>query len=138
MNFPFVVEAQLSDEHVERFRRHIDSAESGWPRRFTESIWQVPPSTALKSICAWPAMSIFLLSKTCFFPSTEKMMVPARSSMTTSCHSFSVKSGCLVLRQSFAPALAVYPAVRQRRKHPMNIVKRSGPISVPVKLAVMV
>ena len=40
MNFPFVVQADLTDAQLERYRRHIDSDESGWHRRFTESIWR--------------------------------------------------------------------------------------------------
>jgi len=40
MNFPFVVEPELTDDQLERFRIHIDSDASGWHRRFTESIWR--------------------------------------------------------------------------------------------------
>jgi hypothetical protein len=40
MKFPHVVASDLSDRHVERYRRHIDSDASGWHRRFTESIWR--------------------------------------------------------------------------------------------------
>ena len=40
MNFPFLVQADLTDRQRERYHRHIDSAESGWHRRFTESIWR--------------------------------------------------------------------------------------------------
>ena len=41
MKFPFVVQAELTDAQVERYRHHIDSDASGWHRRFTESIWRV-------------------------------------------------------------------------------------------------
>jgi hypothetical protein len=40
MKLPFVVAPALSELHLERFRRHIDSDASGWHRRFTESIWR--------------------------------------------------------------------------------------------------
>jgi len=40
MKFPFVVQADLTDAQVDRYRKHIDSDESGWHRRFTESIWR--------------------------------------------------------------------------------------------------
>ncbi len=40
MKFPFVLVSELSDAHLARFRQHIDSAESGWHRRWTESIWR--------------------------------------------------------------------------------------------------
>jgi len=40
VNFPFVVQRALTDRQLERYRRHIDSDESGWHRRFTESIWR--------------------------------------------------------------------------------------------------
>ena len=40
MNFPFVVQSDLTDAQLERYRKHIDSDESGWHRRFTESIWR--------------------------------------------------------------------------------------------------
>ncbi len=40
MNFPFIVEEDLTDRQIDRYRRHIDSDESGWHRRFTESIWR--------------------------------------------------------------------------------------------------
>ena len=40
MKFPHVVQTDLTDAELERFRRHIDSDESGWHRRFTESIWR--------------------------------------------------------------------------------------------------
>lgn len=40
MKFPFVVEPDLTDAQLERYHRHIDSAASGWHRRFTESIWR--------------------------------------------------------------------------------------------------
>ena len=37
MKFPLVVEADLDDRRIDRYHRHIDSDESGWHRRFTES-----------------------------------------------------------------------------------------------------
>jgi hypothetical protein len=40
VKFPFVVQAELSDVELDRYHRHIDSDESGWHRRFTESIWR--------------------------------------------------------------------------------------------------
>jgi hypothetical protein len=40
VNFPFVVQRDLTDRQIERYRNHIDSDESGWHRRFTESIWR--------------------------------------------------------------------------------------------------
>ena len=51
MNFPFVVVPELSDRLIERYRRHIDSNESGWHRKWTESIWRrhQHPSNAAKS-----------------------------------------------------------------------------------------
>ena len=50
MKFPLVVEADLDDRRINRYHRHIDSDESGWHRRFTESIWrrhQHPSNAAL-------------------------------------------------------------------------------------------
>ena len=40
MKFPATVQANLDDRQLERYRRHIDSDESGWHRRYTESIWR--------------------------------------------------------------------------------------------------
>jgi hypothetical protein len=40
MKFPLVLERDLDERLIERYRRHIDSDESGWHRRFTESIWR--------------------------------------------------------------------------------------------------
>lgn len=40
MKFPFVVQPDLTDRQLDRYHRHIDSDESGWHRRFTESIWR--------------------------------------------------------------------------------------------------
>jgi hypothetical protein len=40
VKFPFVVIPELSDRHMDRFRRHVDSDASGWHRRWTESIWR--------------------------------------------------------------------------------------------------
>lgn len=40
MKFPFVLVDELNAAQVERYHRHIDSAESGWHRRWTESIWR--------------------------------------------------------------------------------------------------
>lgn len=40
MQFPFTLIPNLSDELLERYRRHVDSDASGWHRRFTESIWR--------------------------------------------------------------------------------------------------
>jgi hypothetical protein len=40
VKFPFVIDPALNDEHMHRFREHIDSQASGWHRRFTESIWR--------------------------------------------------------------------------------------------------
>jgi hypothetical protein len=40
MRFPLVVVPELDDAQIERYNRHIDSNESGWHRRFTESIWR--------------------------------------------------------------------------------------------------
>jgi hypothetical protein len=50
MRFPFVVVPQVNDAQRARFARHMDSAASGWHRRFTESIWrrhQHPSNAAL-------------------------------------------------------------------------------------------
>lgn len=51
MNFPFVVQRELTPCQRERYRRHIDSDASGWHRRWTESIWRrhQHPSNAVKS-----------------------------------------------------------------------------------------
>ncbi len=40
MKFPFVVEPSLTDAQLHRYTHHIDSDESGWHRRWTESIWR--------------------------------------------------------------------------------------------------
>jgi hypothetical protein len=40
VKFPATVQANLDDRQLERYRRHIDSDESGWHRRYTESIWR--------------------------------------------------------------------------------------------------
>jgi hypothetical protein len=51
MKFPFVLIPQLTRAQKQRYQRHIDSNESGWYRRFTESIWRrhQHPSNALLS-----------------------------------------------------------------------------------------
>lgn len=40
MQFPFVVIPELTDKQLERYHRHINSDESGWHRKWTESIWR--------------------------------------------------------------------------------------------------
>ncbi len=40
MQFPFVIVPELTDQQVERYRRHIDSSASGWHRKWTESVWR--------------------------------------------------------------------------------------------------
>jgi hypothetical protein len=40
LKFPFVVIQELTDRQLERYRRHVDSDESGWHRKWTESIWR--------------------------------------------------------------------------------------------------
>jgi hypothetical protein len=40
MKFPFVIIPELTDGQLNRFHQHVDSAESGWHRKWTESIWR--------------------------------------------------------------------------------------------------
>jgi hypothetical protein len=56
MRFPFVVVPQVTDAQRDRFARHMDSAASGWHRRYTESIWRrhQHPSNAAQSGWAAP------------------------------------------------------------------------------------
>lgn len=51
MKFPFVVIPELTPTQLDRFHKHIDSDESGWHRKWTESIWRrhQHPSNAAKS-----------------------------------------------------------------------------------------
>jgi hypothetical protein len=51
MKFPFVVIPDLTDAELARYHRHINSDESGWHRKWTESIWRrhQHPSNAAKS-----------------------------------------------------------------------------------------
>lgn len=51
MRLPLVVVAGVTAAERQRFHRHIDSDESGWHRRFTESIWRrhQHPSNAARS-----------------------------------------------------------------------------------------
>lgn len=53
MKFPFVIDPELSDEHLERFRSHIDSDASGWHRRFTESIWRRHQHPSNAKLSGW-------------------------------------------------------------------------------------
>jgi hypothetical protein len=53
MKFPFVVQADLSDAQIERYRQHIDSDASGWHRRFTESIWRRHQHPSNASLSGW-------------------------------------------------------------------------------------
>jgi hypothetical protein len=50
LRFPFVLLTDLTPPQLARYHQHVDSAESGWHRRFTESIWrrhQHPSNAAL-------------------------------------------------------------------------------------------
>ena len=51
MKFPFVVIPALTAGQLERYHRHVNSDESGWHRKWTESIWRrhQHPSNAPKS-----------------------------------------------------------------------------------------
>lgn len=51
MKFPFTVVPEVTGAMARRYTQHIDSAESGWYRRFTESIWRrhQHPSNAAQS-----------------------------------------------------------------------------------------
>lgn len=40
MKFPFVVIPELTDQQLSRYHQHVNSAESGWHRKWTESIWR--------------------------------------------------------------------------------------------------
>jgi hypothetical protein len=40
MQFPFIVQSDLTQKQLNRYERHINSDESGWHRRWTESIWR--------------------------------------------------------------------------------------------------
>lgn len=40
MKFPFVVIPELTDGQLRRFHQHVNSAASGWHRKWTESIWR--------------------------------------------------------------------------------------------------
>ena len=40
MKFPFVLLPELTARQLARYHQHVDSDESGWYRRFTESIWR--------------------------------------------------------------------------------------------------
>ena len=53
MKFPFVVQPDLTDSQLERYHRHIDSAESGWHRRFTESIWRRHQHPSNAKLSGW-------------------------------------------------------------------------------------
>jgi len=53
VKFPFVVQADLTDGQVERYRRHIDSDASGWHRRFTESIWRRHQHPSNATLSGW-------------------------------------------------------------------------------------
>jgi hypothetical protein len=57
MKFPFVVEAELAEEHLQRFRRHMDSDASGWHRRFTESIWRRHQHPSNAKLSGWQGPS---------------------------------------------------------------------------------
>src|SRR5687767_10443760 len=50
MRFPMILVPELTDAQVQRFRKHMDSARSGWHRKWTESLWrrhQHPSNAAL-------------------------------------------------------------------------------------------
>ncbi len=50
MHFPFVVVSELTDAQLRRYEQHINSNETGWHRRWAESIWrrhQHPSNAAL-------------------------------------------------------------------------------------------
>jgi hypothetical protein len=53
VKFPFVVQQDLTDAQVERYRRHIDSDASGWHRRFTESIWRRHQDPSNARLSGW-------------------------------------------------------------------------------------
>jgi hypothetical protein len=53
VNFPFIVQSDLTDRQVERYHRHIDSDASGWHRRFTESIWRRHQHPSNASLSGW-------------------------------------------------------------------------------------
>ena len=53
MKFPFVVVPELTDRQLERYHRHVDSDESGWHRRFTESIWRRHQHPSNAGLSGW-------------------------------------------------------------------------------------
>jgi hypothetical protein len=53
MKFPFVVIPELTARQQERYARHINSDESGWHRKWTESIWRRHQHPSNRSLSGW-------------------------------------------------------------------------------------
>ena len=53
MRFPFVVIPELTTRQRERYLRHINSDESGWHRRWTESIWRRHQHASNAQLSGW-------------------------------------------------------------------------------------
>src|SRR5258708_9852399 len=53
MKFPFVVIPELNASQLDRYHRHIDSDESGWHRRWTESIWRRHQHASNARLSGW-------------------------------------------------------------------------------------
>ncbi|MGA2329755.1 MAG: hypothetical protein ABSH05_26170 [Bryobacteraceae bacterium] len=53
MKFPFVVITRLTPWQQERYARHINSDESGWHRKWTESIWRRHQHPSNASLSGW-------------------------------------------------------------------------------------
>lgn len=53
MNFPFVVLPELNDSQLLRYQRHFNSQESGWHRKWTESIWRRHQHPSNAKLSGW-------------------------------------------------------------------------------------
>lgn len=53
MKFPFVVIPELTERQLARYVRHINSDESGWHRKWTESIWRRHQDPSNQALSDW-------------------------------------------------------------------------------------
>jgi hypothetical protein len=57
MQFPFGMIPRLSDAQLRRYEQHIDSNETGWHRRWAESIWRRHQHPSNAALSGWKSSS---------------------------------------------------------------------------------
>ncbi len=105
MQFPFIVQPNLSGRQVERYRKHIDSDATGWHRRWTESIWRRHQDQRNQAVSGW------------------RRPQDARRRLIHFYDEYGIEGGHFVLRNAYLSLNVTLPApeVKEYRE---NIVRR--------------